>query len=82
MTPGVSPVCLGTDSLMAGVPLSSFCTTITGTKAEPAFLPKYNRSPFRPPMSSGLTPLASQMAMARRLWNTHNRVPGSELSLK
>ncbi|GFX19867.1 transposable element Tcb1 transposase [Trichonephila clavipes] len=39
-------------------------TAITGTKAEPAFIRKHNRSPLHHPMSSGLTPLASKPAMA------------------
>ncbi|GFX59604.1 uncharacterized protein TNCV_3753691 [Trichonephila clavipes] len=38
-------------------------TAITSTKARPALIRKRNRSPFRPPMSSGLTPLASQTSM-------------------
>ncbi|GFX28318.1 uncharacterized protein TNCV_1125721 [Trichonephila clavipes] len=33
-------------------------TAITGTKAVPAFPRKHNRSPLRPPMSSGLTSVA------------------------
>ncbi|GFX83239.1 hypothetical protein TNCV_4988331 [Trichonephila clavipes] len=32
----------------------------------PAFIRKHNRSPLRPPMSSGLTLLASQMAMVSK----------------
>ncbi|GBL74623.1 hypothetical protein AVEN_235524-1 [Araneus ventricosus] len=35
-------------------------TAITGTKAEPAFIRKHNRSPLRSPMNSSLTPLTSQ----------------------
>ncbi|GFX54759.1 hypothetical protein TNCV_2556451 [Trichonephila clavipes] len=34
-------------------------TTITGTKTEPAFIRKHNRSPLRPPRSFELTPVAS-----------------------
>ncbi|GFU67426.1 uncharacterized protein TNCV_641261 [Trichonephila clavipes] len=46
--------------LIFPLPPSDQHTTITGTYAEPAFLRKRNRYPLRPPMNSGLTPLASQ----------------------
>ncbi|GFU07022.1 uncharacterized protein TNCV_3885861 [Trichonephila clavipes] len=55
---------------------------IPGTQVEPTFIRKYNKYPPRPPMSSGLTSLASPTAMAWSQWNTRYRVPGSELSLK
>ncbi|GFV28305.1 uncharacterized protein TNCV_22301 [Trichonephila clavipes] len=55
---------------------------ITGTKTEPAFIKKHNRSPLYPPMSSGLTPLTSQTAMAWSQWNTRNRASDLELFLK
>ncbi|GFX47038.1 hypothetical protein TNCV_316611 [Trichonephila clavipes] len=54
---------------------------ITGTKAEPAFISKYNTSPLHPPMSSVLTPLEFQTAMPWSRWNTCYRVPISDLSL-
>ncbi|GFV75117.1 uncharacterized protein TNCV_3189701 [Trichonephila clavipes] len=54
----------------------------TGTKAEPVFIRKQNRSPLHPPLSSSLKLLASQMAMARSQWNTRYRAFDSELSLK
>ena len=57
-------------------------TAITDTMAEPAFIRKHNRSPLHPPMSSGLTQLASQTSMVWSQWNTCYRVPGSELSLE
>ncbi|GFW77314.1 uncharacterized protein TNCV_924301 [Trichonephila clavipes] len=81
MTPGVDPVCLGRRQFgCKGSP--DLHMAITGTKAEPAFIGKRNRSPLRPPMSSGLTPLASQTAMAWSLWNARYRAPGMELTLK
>ncbi|GFU92402.1 uncharacterized protein TNCV_824281 [Trichonephila clavipes] len=52
--------------------------TITGTKVEPTFIRKRHRSYFRPQMSSGLTPLTSQTAMAWSQRNTRYRMPGSE----
>ncbi|GFS62959.1 hypothetical protein TNCV_2054401 [Trichonephila clavipes] len=39
------------------------CSPDHDSRAEPAFTRRHNRSPFRSPMSSGLTPLASQIAM-------------------
>ncbi|GFV65748.1 uncharacterized protein TNCV_4153841 [Trichonephila clavipes] len=51
-------------------PPSDQHTVITGTKAEPAFIRKHNRSPLRPSMSSGLASLASQTAKAWNQWNT------------
>ncbi|GFV38269.1 uncharacterized protein TNCV_1723501 [Trichonephila clavipes] len=54
-------------------PLSDQNTAITDTMAEPAFIRKYNRSLLHPPMSSGLTPLASQTEMAWGQWNTRYR---------
>ncbi|GFX19891.1 uncharacterized protein TNCV_1434511 [Trichonephila clavipes] len=53
-------------------------TAIAGTKAEPAFIRKHNRSPLRHPMSSGLTLLTSKPATA---WSQY-RAPGSEFYLK
>ncbi|GFV65014.1 hypothetical protein TNCV_763561 [Trichonephila clavipes] len=53
MTLGVGPVCLGRRQFGCR-------TTITGTKAEPAFIRKHNRFPLHPPMSSSLAPLASE----------------------
>ncbi|GFU98784.1 uncharacterized protein TNCV_1215001 [Trichonephila clavipes] len=49
---------------------------------EPAFMRIHNRSPLRPPIISGLTPLALQTAMAWCQWNRRYREPGSRLSLK
>ncbi|GBM06670.1 hypothetical protein AVEN_190885-1 [Araneus ventricosus] len=57
-------------------------TAITGTKAEPAFIMKHNRSPLRPPMRSNLTPLTSQTAVVWSQWNARYSASGSELSLK
>ncbi|GFS84115.1 uncharacterized protein TNCV_2365041 [Trichonephila clavipes] len=45
-------------------PSSDQHMVITGPKIELASLRKHNRSPFRPLMSSCLTPLESQMTMA------------------
>ncbi|GFU64702.1 uncharacterized protein TNCV_876251 [Trichonephila clavipes] len=56
-------------------------TATTGTKAEPAVIRKHNRSPLRSPMSSGLTPQASQTSMAWSRLNIRYMVPGLELSL-
>ncbi|GFU83634.1 hypothetical protein TNCV_1411721 [Trichonephila clavipes] len=39
--------------------------SITGTKAEPAFIRKHNISPLRPPLSYGLTTLAVRCATTR-----------------
>ncbi|GBM54085.1 hypothetical protein AVEN_247699-1 [Araneus ventricosus] len=63
-------------------PPSNQHTAITGTKAEPTFIRKHNRSPLRPPMSSNLTPLMSQTAVVWSQWNARYRSSGSELSLK
>ncbi|GBN31909.1 hypothetical protein AVEN_236559-1 [Araneus ventricosus] len=38
-------------------------TAITGTKEEPAFIRKHNRSPLRPPVSFSLEPITSQTAV-------------------
>ncbi|GFY32783.1 uncharacterized protein TNCV_4638891 [Trichonephila clavipes] len=54
----------------------------TGTKAEPSFIRKHNRSPLSPPMSSGRTSLASYTAMAWSQWNTGYRARSLELYLK
>ncbi|GBM13952.1 hypothetical protein AVEN_152380-1 [Araneus ventricosus] len=62
-------------------PPSKQHTAITGTKAEPAFIRKHNRSPIRPPMGSSLTSLMSQSAVVWRQWNARYRASGSELSL-
>ncbi|GFX74244.1 uncharacterized protein TNCV_2912771 [Trichonephila clavipes] len=50
--------------------------------AKPVFIRKHNRSPLRPPMSSGLTLLVSQMVMACSQRNTRKRVYSSEQSWK
>ncbi|GFU65036.1 uncharacterized protein TNCV_2852381 [Trichonephila clavipes] len=73
-----------TDSLVAGVPWppSDQHTPNTGTKAEPAFIRKDDKSPLSPPLSSGLILQASQNAMAWSQWNTRYRKLGLELSLK
>ncbi|GBM04276.1 hypothetical protein AVEN_41080-1 [Araneus ventricosus] len=63
-------------------PPSNQHTSITGTKAEPAFIRKRNRSPLRPPMCSNLTPLTSQTAVVWSQWNASYRASVSELSLK
>ncbi|GBM25674.1 hypothetical protein AVEN_207449-1 [Araneus ventricosus] len=63
-------------------PPSNQHTAIIGTKAEPTFIRKHNRSPLRPPMSSSLTPLASQTAVIWSQWNSRYRASGSKLSLK
>ena len=63
-------------------PSSDQHTAITGTKTESAFIKNHNRSPLRPLMSSGLTPLESQTAMAWSQWNARYRAPGSELFFK
>ncbi|GFU68317.1 hypothetical protein TNCV_834441 [Trichonephila clavipes] len=54
---------LPSDNLVASVPLalSEQHTTITGPKAEPAFIRKHNISPLRSQMSSSVTALASEM---------------------
>ncbi|GFT70196.1 hypothetical protein TNCV_3456571 [Trichonephila clavipes] len=67
---------------MFSLPHSDQNTTIIGTKAEPASIRKHSRSPLRPRVSSGLTPLASQTSMAGSQWNTRYSAPGSELPLK
>ncbi|GFV40956.1 hypothetical protein TNCV_2665471 [Trichonephila clavipes] len=54
---------------------------ITGANAEPAFIRTSNRFPLNTPMSSGLTPLASQTAMAWSQWNTRYKAPGSQESI-
>ncbi|GFX78133.1 hypothetical protein TNCV_5134811 [Trichonephila clavipes] len=79
MTSSVGPVYL--DCRQFGC-RRSHCLLQTNTviTAEPAFIRKRNRSPLYPPMSSGLTPLASQMAMAWIQWNTRYRTPDLELS--
>ncbi|GFX77076.1 uncharacterized protein TNCV_1072761 [Trichonephila clavipes] len=84
MNPGVGPVCLGRRQFFLQAlqwPPSGQHTTITGTKAEPAFITKHNTSQLYPPTSSSLTPPVLQMAMAWSEWNTCYRAPGSELSL-
>ncbi|GBM29937.1 hypothetical protein AVEN_111241-1 [Araneus ventricosus] len=63
-------------------PASSQHTTITGTKAESAFIRKHNRSELRPPMNSSLTPLTSQTAVIWSQCNARYMVSGSELYLK
>ncbi|GBM21172.1 hypothetical protein AVEN_50904-1 [Araneus ventricosus] len=63
-------------------PPSNQHTTITGTKAEPAFIRKHNRSELRPPMNSSLTPLTSQTAVIWSQRNPRYMVSGSELYLK
>ncbi|GFU78251.1 uncharacterized protein TNCV_5008311 [Trichonephila clavipes] len=55
---------------------------ITGTKEEPAFFRKHKRFQLCPLMSSGLTLMVSQMAMAWSQWNTRYRASCSELFLK
>ncbi|GFS54347.1 uncharacterized protein TNCV_4808571 [Trichonephila clavipes] len=61
--------------LQFGVALASQHPVITGTKVEPGFIRKHNRSPLRPPVSSGLKPLASQTSMAWSQLNTPYRAP-------
>ncbi|GFW88827.1 hypothetical protein TNCV_2682611 [Trichonephila clavipes] len=54
------------DSLVASPfpsPPSDQHLAITGTKAEPSFIRKHNRCTLRPPMLSGMIPLASQTVM-------------------
>ncbi|GBN91001.1 hypothetical protein AVEN_196592-1 [Araneus ventricosus] len=61
-------------------PPSNQHTAITGTKAEPPFIRKHNRSPLRPSISSSLTPLKPQTAVLWSQWNARYRGSGSELS--
>ncbi|GFV43393.1 uncharacterized protein TNCV_886311 [Trichonephila clavipes] len=51
-------------------------SAITGTKKGPAFIRNHNRSPLCSPISSGLTPLASQTTMAWSQRNTCYWRPG------
>ncbi|GFY28614.1 uncharacterized protein TNCV_4150451 [Trichonephila clavipes] len=67
ITPGVRPSVSRSQTVWLQAfpwPPSGQHTAITGTKVELAFIRKHNRSPHHPLMSSGLTPLASQTAMA------------------
>ncbi|GFW28325.1 uncharacterized protein TNCV_4639921 [Trichonephila clavipes] len=80
-SPGLGLVCLGQRQFDFRRS-SGLLLTMTGTKAELVFIRKHKRSTLRPPLSSGLTPLASQVAMAWSQWNTRYRVHGSELCLK
>ncbi|GBN80486.1 hypothetical protein AVEN_143961-1 [Araneus ventricosus] len=52
-------------------PPSNQHTAITGTKAEPAFIRKHNRSPRRPPMSS--LRLISTINNAHELYSAHSK---------
>ncbi|GBL94678.1 hypothetical protein AVEN_83992-1 [Araneus ventricosus] len=61
-------------------PPSNQHTAITGTKAEPSFIRKHNRSPLNSPMSSSWTPLTSQTAVVWSQCNARYRASGSELS--
>ncbi|GBO13207.1 hypothetical protein AVEN_87012-1 [Araneus ventricosus] len=76
ITPSVGPECLGRKLVgcrpSPGLLLTKH-TAIIGTKAEPAFIRKNNRSPLRPPMSSSLTPITSQMAVIWNQWNARYR---------
>ncbi|GBM83764.1 hypothetical protein AVEN_28478-1 [Araneus ventricosus] len=63
-------------------PPSNQNMAITGTKEEPTFIRKHNRSPPRPPMSSSLTRLTSQTAVVSNQWNALYRASVLELSLK
>ncbi|GFV15217.1 hypothetical protein TNCV_4650491 [Trichonephila clavipes] len=81
MNSGVGSVYLGL-SWVAGAPLppSDQHKVIIGTKAVPDFSRKGNRALLHPPMSSGVTPLASYRVVAWSQWNTHYRAPVSNLS--
>ncbi|GFX36889.1 uncharacterized protein TNCV_4000491 [Trichonephila clavipes] len=78
MTPGLGPVCIGRRH-SSGRLLTNTLPSLVSKQNRSS---ENNRSPLRSLMSSGLTPLASQTAMAWSRWNTRYRAPGSKLSLK
>ncbi|GFX49853.1 uncharacterized protein TNCV_784161 [Trichonephila clavipes] len=57
-------------------------TSITGTRTESSFIRKHNRFSLHPPISSRLTPQASQKPLTWSQRNTPYRAPGLKLSLK
>ncbi|GFX88383.1 dimethylaniline monooxygenase 5 [Trichonephila clavipes] len=77
-----SPVCLGCRRFDYSRSPGHQHTAITGTKAEPAFIRKHNRSPLRPPEIPSLLTL---MLLNTVVWSQCNacfRAFGSKVSLK